>query len=230
MTKQKKKKPNHTLGYLPFLVEIACLFRGDVVGSDLYLTSKIPPSVNHYLAYRAIIKNGRPMAMSYKTPEALRYRSEFADYVTREADTQDWTVPASDNRHIYVDAVFYFPRVDMDSSNYFKVLLDSITDTKKIWKDDNVACERVQAVYYDKDNPRIELHIHPVDYIGIFKDVSHYDAFMSMCADCVRGTRNCSVQKKATEGRVQEEVINGVCTKFKQRELKEAKHGKESNN
>lgn len=184
------------------------------MGSDLYLVSEIPPSVNHYLAYRAIIKNGRPMAMSYKTPEALKYRTEFAKYVLREVNNQQWTVPVSENKHIYVDAVFYFPRIDMDSSNYFKVMLDSITDTQKIWKDDNVACERVQAVYYDKDNPRIELHIHPVDYIGIFKDVSHYDKFVSMCAECARGARNCSIRKKAIEGRVQKEVTDNVCKKF----------------
>ena len=30
-------------------------------------------SVNHYLAYRAIMKNGRPMATSYKTTEAKKY-------------------------------------------------------------------------------------------------------------------------------------------------------------
>ena len=32
----------------------------------LVFTSPIPPSVNHYLAYRTIIKNGKPMAMIYK--------------------------------------------------------------------------------------------------------------------------------------------------------------------
>lgn len=199
------------------------------MGSDLYLVSEIPPSVNHYLAYRAIMKNGKPMAMSYKTPEALKYRAEFAKYVSQEVDKQEWTVPISDNKHIYVDAVFYFPRIDMDSSNYFKVMLDSITDTQKIWKDDNVACERVQAVFYDRDNPRIELHIHPVDYIGIFKDVSHYDSFMSMCTECVRSARNCGIRKKAIEGRVQKEVSNDACREFKHKELKEAKNGKESN-
>ena len=30
-------------------------------------------SVNHYLAYRTVMKNGKPMAMSYKTKEAKNY-------------------------------------------------------------------------------------------------------------------------------------------------------------
>ena len=51
------------------------------MGKTLKLVSPIPPSVNHYLAYRAVIKHGKPLAMSYKTPEAVKYRKEFAEYV-----------------------------------------------------------------------------------------------------------------------------------------------------
>ena len=42
-------------------------------------------SVNHYLAYRAIIKNGKPMAMSYKTQEAKKFQKDFTDYVKEQA-------------------------------------------------------------------------------------------------------------------------------------------------
>ena len=34
-------------------------------------------SVNHYLAYRAIVKNGKPMAMSYKTQDAKKFQKEL---------------------------------------------------------------------------------------------------------------------------------------------------------
>ena len=34
-------------------------------------------SVNHYLAYRTIMKNGKPMAMSYKTKEAKKFQEKF---------------------------------------------------------------------------------------------------------------------------------------------------------
>ena len=47
----------------------------------LHLTSPIPPSVNHYLGYRAIIKNGKPMATSYKTTEAKKYQKEVEKYI-----------------------------------------------------------------------------------------------------------------------------------------------------
>ena len=47
------------------------------MGNILYITSPLPPSVNHYLAYRVIIKNKKPMAMSYKTREAIKYQKSF---------------------------------------------------------------------------------------------------------------------------------------------------------
>lgn len=188
----------------------------------LKLTSPIPPSSNHYLAYRAIIKNGRPMAMSYCTTEAKHYKEWFSNYVSEEVKRQGWSATPNKFQHFYVDTVFYFPRVDMDSSNYFKVMLDAITDTQLIWLDDNVALERVQAVYYDSDNPRIEICIHPVDYIGVFDNAPHLEAFVSKCADCTRGTRNCSLLNKAKEGKIQEEIVDGVCARYKcKKELKE---------
>ena len=66
-------------------------------------------SVNHYLAYRAIIKNKKPMAVSYKTQEASRFQKEFAEYVKQQAKEQNWITDPNPFQHYYVDAVFYFP-------------------------------------------------------------------------------------------------------------------------
>ena len=65
-------------------------------------------SVNHYLAYRAIIKNGKPMAMSYKTPEAKKFQENFTEYVKEQAKIQNWETDLNPFQHYYVDAVFYF--------------------------------------------------------------------------------------------------------------------------
>ena len=187
--------------------------------SELKLISAIPPSVNHYLAYRAIMKNGKPMAMSYKTPEAVKYREEFADYVCAEVRKQGWEHEVNKSQHFYVDAIFYFDKTRMDCNNYFKVMLDAITDTQMIWADDNVVCERVQAIYYDSDNPRVELTIHPVDYIGVFENASQLEKFKSNCIGCKRYKRNCSLLKRAIEGRIQKEIHDGLCDVYQ-----EAKH------
>lgn len=184
------------------------------MGNILKLTSPIGVSVNHYLAYRAIIKNGKPMAMSYKTQEALRYQKDFIKYVKEEVEKQGYDLKPDPLQHFYIDAIFYFDRIDRDPNNYFKCLLDAITDTRLVWVDDNVTCERVQRIYYDSKNPRIELTIYPVNYIGIFDDVSQLDKFKSRCIGCKRYKRNCSLLKKAIEGRVQSEIYNGECSAF----------------
>lgn len=161
------------------------------------------------------MKHGRPFAMSYKTPEAVKYREEFADYVRAEAAKQNWTLVPNKTRHFYIDTVFYFPATNLDANNYFKVMLDAITDTQLIWLDDNVTCERVQAIYYDQKNPRMEITIRPVDYIGVFDDAPQMEAFVSNCIGCTRYSRNCSILRQAKEGRIQEEIADGVCIKYK---------------
>ena len=181
---------------------------------ELKLVSPIPPSVNHYLSYRAIMRNGRPMAMSYKTKEAAKYQADFIQYVRHEVFKQKWHPLHDKNQHYYVDAVFYFPRIDMDPSNYFKCMFDAITETGMIWVDDNVVCERVQKICYDNVNPRIEMVITPVDYIGVFDNASQMDEFESVCIGCKRFARNCSILQKAKEGRIQREIVDGLCMKY----------------
>lgn len=190
---------------------------------DLYLTSVIPPSVNHYLSYRAVIKHGKPLAVSYKPKEVVEYRKQFAKYVADEVEKQGYDFKHDGKRHFFVDAVFYMPRIDMDANNYWKVLLDAITDTQLIWKDDNVVCERVNAIYYDKNNPRVELHIYPTDYIGIFCDKNCLDKFISRCESCARSSRKCSILNKAMEGRIQEVILDGICQKYRNGKSKEEK-------
>jgi crossover junction endodeoxyribonuclease RusA len=186
---------------------------------ELFLTSAIPPSVNHYLAYRAIIKDGKPMAMSYCTPEAAKYKKDFSQYVAQEVIRQGYRLEPNSTRHFYVDCDFVFPRTNMDCNNYFKCMLDAITDTKLIWLDDNVVCERVNSIRYDTDDPRIEIHIQPVDYIGVFDDASHLRNFENKCIGCQRYRRNCSILKNAILGKIQKEVHGDVCEKRK--EIKE---------
>lgn len=161
------------------------------------------------------MRNGKPLASSYKKADAVKYRHDFATYVTSEVERQKYDVPVTKTQHFYVDAVFYFPRIDMDANNYFKVMLDSITDTKLIWDDDNVVCERVQGIYYDSANPRVELDIRPVDYIGVFKDAQQLDQYKAAnCIGCTRYRRNCSLLANAIAGRIQKDFNIARCDKL----------------
>lgn len=154
------------------------------------------------------------MAMSYKTSEATKYQKDFVEYVKKEVEKQNYRLEPNKNQHFYIDAVFYFDRTDRDPNNYFKCMLDAITDTGLIWVDDNVTCERVQRIYYDSNNPRIELIIYPVNYIGVFDNASQLEQFESRCIGCKRYKRNCSILQKAKEGRIQEELNELKCLKY----------------
>lgn len=180
----------------------------------LKLISTLPPSVNHYLSYRVVTKGGKSMAMSYKTSEAKKYQKRFTKYVEDEIKRQNYMLKPNKTQHFYIDAVFYFDRIDKDPNNYWKCMLDAITDTGLIWVDDNVTCERVQRIYYDSENPRIELDIYPCDYIGIFNNVNQLEDFESNCFGCKRYKRNCSILQKAKEGRIQKEINNNICLKY----------------
>lgn len=209
---------------------MSCLpiFIGDRL-KRLELVSEIPPSVNHYLGYRAVMHKGRAIGMSYKTKGATDYRSKFATYVEEEVGKQGWDLQLSDTQHFYVDARFFFPRTDMDANNYFKIMLDAITDTQLIWADDNVVCERVQKICYDSNDPRIELSIYPVDYIGVFENASQLDTFVSRCIGCTRYSRNCSLLNRAKLGYIQEEVDGISCTKYKGKNTTKPKKNKRRN-
>lgn len=193
--------------------------------NELKLISPIPPSVNHYLAYRVVkTGGGRFIASSYKTKEATIYQKEFQNYVSSEVKKQGWNINKIKNSHLYVDTIFFFPRVDMDCNNYFKVMLDAITNTKLVWKDDNIVCERVQKIYYDSKNPHIEISIHPVDYIGIFDNSERLNTYENRCKKCSRYSRNCTLFNKCKLGYIQEGISQEDCLFYKQnKELKEHK-------
>ena len=182
--------------------------------NELHLTSPIPPSVNHYLADRTIIKNGRSLPVRYKTAEAKKYQEVFSKHIQEQAVKQNWTMKPDPKQHFYVDCVFYFDRIDRDCNNYFKCMLDTITDTGLIWVDDNVTCERVQRIYYDNLNPRVEIYIHPVEYVGVFDNRTIYDNFIKKCMTCKRYKRNCSILSKAKDGRVTGGIVDNECLKY----------------
>lgn len=184
----------------------------------LKLTSPIPLSVNHYLGTRVVYnKKQKPMAIVYETPDAKRYKKEFGNYIKEQVKLQNWIMNMDKTQHIYCDCVFYFDRIDKDCNNYFKLLLDSITESEVVWVDDNIVCERVNRIYYDSKEPRIELTIYPVDYIGIFDNSDQMVDFENICKTCKRYNRNCSILKKAKDGKIQEEICDLKCTKYSEK-------------
>lgn len=173
----------------------------------------IPPSVNHYMGYRGVRKGNGCMVMAYMKPEAKTFKEEFSTYAKEQVKLQNWDIENTRKIHHYMDCVFYFDRTDKDEQNYMKVLCDSLNGIAYI--DDKNLLTRTNEIYYDPQNPRIEINIHPVEYRGIFPTEIHMNQFEDKCKECKRYNRNCSILNKAKEGKIQAEINQEfVCCKF----------------
>lgn len=190
------------------------------MSKKLKLISPIAPTVNHYMNYRVGKMRGKNIVIPYPSKETNEYKKYFIPYVQEEVKKQGWEMDYTGLQHYYVDWTIYFPRVDMDASNQDKVIIDSITESKAVWLDDNVVCNRVDHIYYDSNNPRIELTIYVVDYVGIFDNQKQLDEFEHKCKSCNRYGRNCSILLKAKAGRIQEDIIDFECLKYKKKKEK----------
>ena len=198
--------------------------------SELKLISSLPPSVNHYLAPRIYYdkRTKQPRVMMYETSEAKKYKRTFTSYAKAEAMKQGWEKPENRYQQIYYDCIYYFDRIDDDPNNYEKVPIDSLTNTGNIWVDDNIVMNRTIRTYYDTKNPRIEITIHLVEYVGIFDTVVQAGQFEDKCMSCSRYREGkCSILTKAFEARIQPEIIKindeYICEKFKEAKVKKGK-------
>jgi crossover junction endodeoxyribonuclease RusA len=189
------------------------------VSEILNITLPIPTSVNQAYKPRGYTSGGRTIMGIYKTAEAKQYQKYAIQTIKREIKQQEWIGnPLDKNLFVCIDAVVYFPRTDMDVNNIWKVLLDSVRDTQLIVPDDNKVLERAVRVFYDTENPRVELKIYYAPYVGIFESEEEYNEFKSSnCNQCSRQKRNCSIINKAIESRIVSEIdlISGLCLKFK---------------
>lgn len=191
-----------------------------IISNILKLVSSIPVSVNHYIKPRPFITyvNGKPKAMvtMYETAEAKKYKKDFIKYIKEQVKIQQFETIIEKFKNTFVSCTFYFPRIDMDANNTWKLLLDSITESGVVWQDDNTTLENARRIYYDPKNPRLELTISYADYIGIFDNQEQLDSFTSNnCIQCKRYKKNCSILNAAKEGRIQEEIMDYVCSKQK---------------
>lgn len=193
------------------------------ISQELKLTSPIPVSVNHYLKPRSFIvwegKKPKAMVSMYETSEAKTFKKNFIKYIQEQVKIQNWETKLDKFKNTIIDCVFYFPRINMDANNTWKLLLDSITESGVVWLDDNTTLESAKRIYYDTENPRIEITISYADYIGIFDNQQQLDGFLqSNCIQCSRyKDGRCSILVKAKEGRIQEEIQDFKCNKFKKK-------------
>lgn len=84
----------------------------------LKLEYDIPISVNHYIKHRAFMIGRYPQVSVYVTKKAKDYKDSFVKYVKEQIKLQNFEIKLNKFQFTNVDAIWYFPRIDMDNSNY----------------------------------------------------------------------------------------------------------------
>lgn len=118
---------------------------------ELRFNVGVAPSLNHM--YYNTKGGGKRL-----TSKAERYVRDSRALINLAIDEQNWAIVPK-GVWLYVDMVFYFPdRRIRDAHNCLKLLLDVMQGT--VYENDYTILPRIMSVEYDKDNPRIEIHVH----------------------------------------------------------------------
>ncbi len=184
-------------------------------------------SVNDYLEYK--VGHMRKGAKSYnrvipyQSKETKEAYKKWLPYVRQEVKKQGWNIP-EDNLFVVVETKYFFKQKKTDANNCSKVMFDILTSSEVVWKDDCVAYEVCRGVYYDKNNPRVEITLRISDQRGIFNTDEEMKEFENKCSKCsYYRNGSCKILNEAKEGRIQEIIIKElidnkqfkICKKFK---------------
>lgn len=175
---------------------------------ELKLTTPLPPSVNDYLGkkigFNPITK--RSYVQVYETTKAKEFKRAVQYIVKRELPKQPWT-KTEKGTYVICEIVVYVAKARSDSDNIFKCLLDSLVQTDSLVFDDFYIIPRVQDIFIDCENPRVELRLIESEKRGIFSSSQHLESFKEKnCYQCNRLKRNCSLLKKALDNKILLEI------------------------
>lgn len=195
--------------------------------NSLHITSELPLTLNKYTSARVIYVNGKPMASVYETTNAKKFKKYFSKLVEESIGNSDWDGDTEHRDKFYtVKATWYFEKQNRDSNNMWKIMLDAVTETGLIWTDDRQVIEQTMRIYYEVENPRVELDIAEAKWIGIFDSSSHQSEFVfDNCDKCSKDKQHCSIYKGALESRITEDIDMNTwtCNKFKPKKEKKVK-------
>jgi Holliday junction resolvase RusA-like endonuclease len=184
---------------------------------ELKLTLPLPTSINdlyiNQYSWNPKTKTRVPTGKRIMSKEGEKVKKEIQEKAQAQLSNQEWDYNYTLNNYIYMDAIIFFNRVGRDDNNIYKLNNDALE--KIIYDNDSRVLTRTQRILFDKDNPRVELTFSKVGYIGIFDSEEDSIMFEDKCKKCIRYRRNCSILKEAKEGRVQEDIVDLVCSKFK---------------
>lgn len=190
---------------------------------ELKLTLPMPVSINklyiNEYQWDARLKQRVPTGRRILSKEGRVVKAKIQGQARVQMKGQDWDYEWTKDNFVYQDAIFYFARRGTDDNNQYKLLNDSLEGIT--YDNDSKVLVRTQRIVYDSQNPRIEITIKPVEFVGIFKDEISKGNFEDTCKDCSRYRKGgCSILKDSIAGTVREEIgsiHNPVCSSFKEK-------------
>lgn len=190
---------------------------------QLSLTLPVPTSLNKlYVSqykFNPATKRREPTGARVLSKEGLHNKQLIQKYTKQQMKKQVWDYEFTKTNYVYLDTVIYFPRKGRDDNNVYKILCDALEGI--VYDNDSRVLIRTQRILYDNENPRVEVSVKPVDYIGIFDNKLVLEEFENRCKSCNRYGRNCSILNKAKEGKIQEEISNQyICSKYHEKSTK----------
>lgn len=116
----------------------------------LKISLDLPPSINHM--YYNTKGGGKRL-----TKKAEDYTRRSRSLINLAIEKQNW-IKQKTSTWYYIDLIFFMPdRRVRDSHNMLKLLLDIMQGI--VYENDYYVMPRIQAVEYDKENPRVEVYI-----------------------------------------------------------------------
>lgn len=98
------------------------------------------------------------------TRDAINYVKEAQTRTKKAMLEQGWK-KEEEGVWFYVDLYYYFPdRRKRDTHNTLKILMDALEFL--VFEDDYYVLTRVQMVELDRENPRVEMVMHPQKDVG----------------------------------------------------------------
>lgn len=178
----------------------------------------LPPSVNALYTNQAYYNRKTKSYVSTGKRILTKKGRELKNIIAFQAREQMNKVgwDKVDKGFVRMDAVIYFNRKGRDSDNVYKALQDSLEGI--VYENDSQVLGCTKKVLIDRNSPRVEVVIYPVEFVGVFDSSVEAKDFEENCKDCTRYLEGrCSILQDSVEGVVREEVQDKVCTKFKKR-------------
>lgn len=190
---------------------------------ELNLVLPLPTSINklyiNQYQFNPKTRKNEPTGKRILSKEGRQVKARIQGQARVQTEQQDWDFEWTKDNYLYQDAIIYFARRGSDDNNIYKLLNDSLEGIT--YDNDSRVLVRTQLIVYDPKNPRVEVKLIPVDFVGIFKNKEILGKFKSRCEGCAKYRKgSCSILKDSIAGTVREEVgsiHNPVCDQFKEK-------------